>query len=322
MKINHDVVRRSTWAKNLHRWRSQRSPWGYLVNRFQWHYYPRLKFLKDYPLHLDLELSSRCQLQCPMCFRQHRPLPSQGFMSFDLFKKIIDEVAGRVYSLKFTGRGEALLHPELPRFLAYLGGKKFGEVAMITNGLLLTPELMESLFAAGMDFVSFSIDGLAEKYQEIRRPGRYAQIQEIVAGLQAAKAARGRAKPLVRVQSVQLPPDEEAAYLREWQPLADDIFFIFFKDYSAAADGRTQMAAYTCPLPFQRLMVHYNGTVPMCINDEYEDSVLGDLNRQTVREVWRGPALHRAREVQRRGRRTQEYANCRRCALNREGHGK
>ena len=36
--------------------------------RKQWHENPEFKIIPDYPLCIDLELSSACNLACPMCY--------------------------------------------------------------------------------------------------------------------------------------------------------------------------------------------------------------------------------------------------------------
>ncbi|MBF0244662.1 MAG: hypothetical protein HQL31_05270, partial [Planctomycetes bacterium] len=75
MKINHDIVRKIPFAKNIQRIKSQKSVPGFIINRIHWHLYPRLRLLREYPVHVDIELSSLCQLDCPMGFRRHRAIP-------------------------------------------------------------------------------------------------------------------------------------------------------------------------------------------------------------------------------------------------------
>ena len=320
VKINHDIVRRSSFLRNLHRWFSQRSLLGYLVNRFQWHWYPRLFKVRNYPIHVDIELSSRCNLKCPMCFREHREIPKQNNMSLEMFKRIIDEIDSNVYSIKFTGRGEPQMNKDFPEYLRYLKGKRFGEIAMITNGQLMTDDKIDAIIDCGMDFITFSVDGLKETYEEIRKPGKYEDIIEVVGRLHRRREELGSNKPLIRIQSVMIPTDQQQEFLRIWEPISDDILFLHFKDYSAEADN-IQKQDYPCPLVIQRLMIHFDGTVPMCINDEYEMSPLGDLARQSVHEVWHGNKFTNARRVHREGRRTECYENCAHCPLTREGHG-
>ena len=153
-------------------------------------------------------------------------------MKFETFKKIIDEISGNIFSIKFTGRGEPLMNKRFTEFMAYLRHAKFGEVAMITNGQLMTEEIMHSIIDNNMDFVSFSIDGLKDTYEEIRAPGKYDDIYRIVSTLHRLRAEKGKHKPLIRIQSVNVTIENEKEFLRLWSPVSDDIFFLFFKDYS------------------------------------------------------------------------------------------
>ena len=40
----------------------------YLEYRKNWELYPKNLFVSDYPLLIDLELASICNLKCPMCY--------------------------------------------------------------------------------------------------------------------------------------------------------------------------------------------------------------------------------------------------------------
>lgn len=323
MKINHDITRKSSISKTINLWLSQRSFADYIRNRIQWYYYPRFSILEEYPVHVDIELSSYCQLKCPMCFRINRPIANQGNMRFETFRKIIDEISGRVYSIKFTGRGEPLINKEFSRFMEYLKDKRFGEIAIITNGQLMKEETMHSMIDNGMDRVAFSIDGLKDEYEEIRAPVKYEEIFGIVSQLYELRERKRKRKPLIRIQGVKtfIETKKEKEFLNIWGPVSDEILFLEYKDYSAQATNKEQ-AAYRCPALYQRMMVHWDGTVPMCINDEYEEGVVGNILEESVSEVWSGQRLKKARETHKKGLRNKVYKNCARCALHRKGHGK
>ncbi|MCP4613467.1 MAG: radical SAM protein [Planctomycetes bacterium] len=321
VKINHDIVCKSTVLKKIKMLMMQRSVPAYIRNRIEWHYYPRLSILRQYPIHIDIELSSYCQLKCPMCFRFHRPIEKQGNMRFDIFKKIIDEISGRVYSIKFTGRGEPLINNEFPKFIEYLKDKQFGEIAIITNGQLMDEEKMRCMIDNSIDRVALSIDGLREEYEKIRNPIKYEEIIGIVSQLYQLRREKGRQKPLIRIQSVKTSIKKENEFLKIWEPISDEILFLEYKDYSQEA-GEKPQAAYRCPLLYQRLMIHWDGTVPMCINDEYEDSVMGNILEKSVHEIWREGQFKEARDIHQKALRDRVYENCSRCALHRKGHGK
>ena len=40
----------------------------YISNRIKWHLNPRLHKVSTFPSHVDIELSSLCNLNCPMCY--------------------------------------------------------------------------------------------------------------------------------------------------------------------------------------------------------------------------------------------------------------
>ena len=51
-----------------------------------------------------------------------------------------------------------------------------------------------------------------------------------------------------------------------------------------------------CILPFTQMIVRPDGTVAKCCNDPLNKMTLGDLNRQTLREIWRGRAYQELRK--------------------------
>ena len=69
-------------------------------------------------------------------------------------------------------------------------------------------------------------------------------------------------------------------------------------------------------------MIHYDGNVPMCINDEYEDNLMGNIQDQNVGALWKRGAFVDARELHQQGLRVESYKSCAKCSLTREGHGK
>ncbi len=321
MKINHDTTQLASWRNKLRIFFSHKSVLGHIWNRFEWHWYPRLKVVRSYPIHIDIETSSKCQLKCPMCFRAHRLVENQGIMPPELYYPLIDEIAGKVYSIKFTGRGEPLLNKHMPEFLSYLKGKGFKEIAMITNGQLLREPVMKAMIEIGMDRVAFSIDGLKEEYERIRAPITYEEIQERVRSLWEMKQKMGSQKPLIRIQGVKTTIEQEIEFRRIWEQWADEILLLEYKDYSEESRIKEQDPS-PCPFMWQRMMIHYNGTIPMCINDEYEETVMGKVGDKSLGKIWYNGKFKGARKVHSLLKRDEVYKNCKECALFRKGHGK
>lgn len=87
----------------------------------------------EYPRHIFIELTSRCNLVCSNC---PRPRISRD-LSYRLFTKVVDESScygKRSFSLHLFG--EPLLYPKIIEAVRYL--KRFGHtVVLTTNGTLL-----------------------------------------------------------------------------------------------------------------------------------------------------------------------------------------
>ncbi|MBV1820137.1 hypothetical protein [Clostridium cochlearium] len=73
--------------------------------RRKWVELPKNQEVDEYPIEVALELSSICNLKCPFCYtitKEFQEKVSKKFMETKLAKKIIDEIAGKVISLRLS----------------------------------------------------------------------------------------------------------------------------------------------------------------------------------------------------------------------------
>ena len=146
MKINKGQFRLSTKWENVkfNYRRGKGHLFAYMKNRVKWHYYPRLKIVSEFPDHIDIELSTACNLKCPMCYTitdSFKERVSRQNMSFDLFKKLVDECAAHnAYSIRLSFRGEPFLNPNIIDMIKYAKDKGIKEISTLSNMLLITPE--------------------------------------------------------------------------------------------------------------------------------------------------------------------------------------
>ena len=98
----------------------------YKIYRKLWHELPKKRELRDYPLQVDLEMSSKCNLRCPMCYTTTdeflEKVPSK-YLDIELYKKIIDEIAGKVFAVRLSFRGEATLNKNFVEAIRYAKNK-------------------------------------------------------------------------------------------------------------------------------------------------------------------------------------------------------
>jgi len=97
----------------------------------------------------QIEVSNLCNLECSYCphVSQQRP---KGLMNRSTFEEAIQLVLrcgqDQVWLHNF---GEPLLHPDLAEFIAHASAEGV-QCSFYTNGLLLTPEIADSLANAGL----------------------------------------------------------------------------------------------------------------------------------------------------------------------------
>ncbi|MDH5439956.1 MAG: radical SAM protein [Candidatus Bathyarchaeota archaeon] len=148
-------------------------PYSYLLARKAISHGAFLWYLrKRHPLTVKVEITERCVLNCRMCLRPY--LPVYPDLTYKDFCHILDELRGvRVFSPH--GFGEPLLHPEFLRFMQEVSRRGI-QIDLVTNGVLLTEALAEKFLSTCLvKSIRFSVDGVGEKYEWIRRGAKFEQ---------------------------------------------------------------------------------------------------------------------------------------------------
>ncbi len=126
---------------------------------------------------LYIELSSKCNLNCKMCFRNNWFDEENGLMSESNIKRLKYEIIhGEFEGVFFGGMGEPLIHPALFELInaAHNSGKY---TELITNATLLDADTSEKIITNGLDRLWISMDGFSEEsYQKIRRGSLFKKI--------------------------------------------------------------------------------------------------------------------------------------------------
>lgn len=293
---------------------------AYAENRKLWTDYAKRQFVSDYPLHVDIELASVCNLQCPMCYTispEFKAKVNAKLMDFELFTKLVDEcAAGGVYSIRLSFRGESFLHKRIVDCVRYAKMKGIKEVSTLTNGLRLDEEMFVEMMGAGIDWITISFDGLGETYEQIRRPAKYERAVEKIANYAKIKAEAGRVKPVIKIQSI-LPAIEKdpQAFYDVFAPITDMVSANPLIDFLQSKRGMPKIDHFSCPQIYQRLVVGADGLCMMCANDEEGKIVVGDANTQSIHAIWHGPEMTRVREIHRRHAGVKELSACAECYL-------
>ena len=277
----------------------------YAEYRRLWVDLPKSHVVRDYPLLVDLEMSSRCNLSCPMCptiteeFIEKRVKPyKKGAFDFDLAKKIIDEVAGKVFALRLSWVGEPTLHPKFIDVLAYAKQKGIREVSFLTNGTKLHTDFMKKVVDAGADWITISVDGMGETYNKIRAPLIFEDTLAKIKAIKEYKESKGLVRPVIKIQGVwPAIRDNPELFYNTFAPIVDQVAFNPLIDYLHKDQDIVFEENFSCPQQYQRLVISSNGSAAMCSNDDNVSVIAGNAFEQTIHEIWHGKELQRIRDL-------------------------
>ena len=325
MKINKVQFSLGSKVKDLqfHFHRGRGHLLRYVWNRFKWHYFPRLGIVSRFPEHVDIELSSACDMKCPMCYTttvEFKKLVPKKLLDMDLYKKIVDECAYRgTYSIRLSLRGEPFLNRNIVDMARYAKQKGIREVATLTNGLKLTPEIFEEMLDAGLDWMTISFDGMGETYERIRKPAKFDEAVSKIRQYHEIKKRRRSEKPVVKIQSVwPAIADDPQAFYDLFEPISDQVFSNPLVDYLNNDEDLVFDEEFTCPVLWQRLVIGSDGSVFLCINDEFGKRIIGNAREESLYEIWHGPQMQAARRIHRNKQGVKQIELCRDCHLPRK----
>jgi len=247
-----------------------------------------------YPVHLDIESTNYCLLNCGMCPRRFMKR-KKGFMDWKTLQKIIEESKGKTKTCYFHQMGDPLLHPEIVPMLRYI--RDAGILTTIsTSGVLLTPKMSKALFEEAKLFhLIISFDSLKkEVYEQLRLGADFEQVLENVSACATLKKEKGYST-LVELQTIKMRQNEsEVDHFKKWfQSALEGIDRLSFKPFSfwaghvpdwSLADRKPKK--YVCTMFNYSASVYWNGDVVTCCMDYDGFTKVGNIYENSLKEIW------------------------------------
>lgn len=290
------------------------------------HYYNRLLTKKmakyrNIPFRVMIENTNICNANCVFC--PHKIMKRKtGIMSMNLFKKIIDECKQiGVNYVTVYGFGEPLLDKSFFERVRYCKSQGISRVTTNTNAMYLDKNKIKEIFTSGLDEIYISFDAATKQtYQKIRPGLDFLTVENNINFLINEKKRRRTTKPEIVLSFVESPFNsfETQIYLDKWRGKADRISISFIHNWTGDVTNKIRRVASKrdpCRLLWTDMVVSVNGDVPLCCNDYENKEILGNIKKQTIREIWGGKRLAGIRNLHRLGQFSQTGI-CARCTYN------
>jgi len=247
---------------------------------------------------VQIESTNICNAKCVFCPRDemHR---RQGIMTFDLFRKIVDECAELgITHVRVHNYGEPFVDRQLVEKVRYAKQKGIKEVGMISNGSLITEPVARGMIEAGLDAINISVDASGKEVFESTRIGlNYDKVIANIERLVRIRAELGRRRPKLILSFVRQNNSlDEQAFIEHWRQVADKIHVTDLHNWAGTLHTESDVN-YPCYRPWLTFTVLWDGRVSLCCADFDGRTILGDLNTSSIQEVWNADPYRHARRA-------------------------
>jgi len=295
---------------------------------------------EDRQIAIVIEATSACNLNCSFCGMHSKELsrlPQNGALSpkkitsidVDLFQSIISKCAmsRKLKILYLHGHGEPLLHAEIARLVSIAKHADVAEqIAIVTNGTVLTPSLLRRLVESGLDQIRVSLD--------LFSPEAYA----IIKGKNLALVVRRNLEDCLReIRSKKLPirlsiecmnwKGGDSELTKETEKIVSHFAPIISETPDACirirdefgwldqlgAKGVPESRTVPCEQAFYIMLVHADGDISACCADSTKSLLIGNIREfASLVDIINSDRLFRIRESLLK-QDYQEIEICRKC---------
>jgi molybdenum cofactor biosynthesis enzyme MoaA len=254
------------------------------------------------PDHVQIQTISGCNGRCVFCpnGKTRLEIPQGRRMDWDLYRSIVDqgiEMGIRRYSVYLMN--EPMLDQELPERVACITSRiqKPQYVKVTSHGGLLTGKMARGLLDAGLHKLKISVQSLdAATYRRIMGLPLEKTLRNIDRFLEI-KTKGGYKRPkleIVMVDSAQTH-DEISRIRQYWQ---DRQIKLYVEPVENRADQQNirktaisakKLKAFSwCRRLMEQIYILYDGRMVQCCADWEQQSVMGDLTKGRLSDIWHG----------------------------------
>ena len=263
----------------------------------------------EFPRQIWIENTNHCNASCVMCPRELQTR-SKSIMSFDLYEKLIIEISKyphlveRVHMHNF---GEPLLDKKLVERIKLAKDHGIKHVYFVTNASLLNSKNALNLIKSGLDEFKISFYGVNEStYNSTMKDLDFNITLNNVRNFFDLRKSLKATKPKVVLQLIPQSLNDDSLE-KEWvnlfkEYLDDEIGDRFnFYQLHNFGDGRDYVETKnhnirnTCKFPWNTMVILQDGSVTACCLDYDGQINLGNVNEQSIYDIWNGEKYKKIR---------------------------
>ena len=244
-----------------------------------------------------------------------------GVMELDIYKKAIDDLSEfntNIKTLKLYKDGEPLVNKKFAEMVSYAKASHcVNIIETTTNGSLLTPQLTDKIIDAGLDRINISVYGMStEDFHQFSRAKL--DFDEFVNNIRYLYRNRGNCKVHIKTTFGISKRETIDEFYHTFGSYCDTIdvenISPFWPGYDfnpkydlqlsdVSTFGHPLKEKLVCPYIFYALAVNSDGRVDLCSCDWTHNYIIGDVRKQSLKDIWNSRQLYDERVLQLSGQR-------------------
>tara|TARA_B100001564_G_scaffold346419_1_gene346115 strand:- start:3610 stop:4512 length:903 start_codon:yes stop_codon:yes gene_type:complete len=231
----------------------------------------RLQFFENtntpIPSEVEISESGICNRKCSFCPRSDPNYPDiNEFISKNLHNKLCDELKEINFSglIIYSGFVEPMLDKNIYNLVNY--AKKTNpsaRVEIISNGDVLNEKRLKKIYDSGLDRLQISLYDGEDQFKKFQQLGKSLNLSEEQYVL--------RKRYLPEEQDFGITLSNRGGMLTK-------------STYKIAP--KAEPVNSTCNYPSYKFFLDYNGDVLMCSHDWGKKNILGNLKKQSLKDIW------------------------------------
>jgi len=297
------------------------------LKKYPLRYYRNFKLREtDFPRQIWIENTNHCNASCVMCPRELQTR-TKGIMDFELYEKIIKEVSKYTHlveRLHMHNFGEPLLDKKLTKRIRLAKDHGVKCVYFVTNASLLNSKNAYDLINSGLDEFKISFYGVDKNsYNNIMKDLDFDITLANVKNFFKLRKKLNAKKPKVTLQLIPQSLSDNSLK-KKWLSLFEEYIdesvgdsFNFYQlhnfgDGRDYVETRNSTIRNTCNFPWNTMVILQDGSVTACCLDYDGQIYLGNVNKQSIHEIWNGERYKKIRNDFKRLN-YEDYSVCKEC---------
>jgi len=295
--------------------------------RKKWDAVNNFELITDFPLFLHIELNQLCNYECPHCIignpdEVEKLYNKKENLTFDDYKRLVDEGANyKCPSISAQGDNEPFLIKNMEEYIYYAHKKGFIDIMTNTNGSAINEKRSKKILDSGLTRLRFSLDAFTDETYKKVRVGAIDldKVKKNIFNFLDLKEKGGYKLPIVGVSFCKLKQNEHELeeFKNYWKDKVDLVTIQTFAPptqnkkayhdfYPEDQFYESEITDFKCNQPFQRIHIRNQDMFPCCYSlvmgdkgtDNYNNFVLGNINKISIYDAWNGKKMQNLRQLQ------------------------